>query len=498
MASRKRHNTLVKPQLFSQAFPKTAQLLKKEGLFDPILNSDSKLFIDPLLLEGSTNRYMKVALANFEKHFANSIKLLAASQRVDDPAWKAAQKLVKLDERSETCLGYGGSSISGSSRSRDLQNKILNTTKEIITLGSDEPQIVSMMAMFEEGVGPDTISDMTTTAILSDLCELTEDFCSRHNIKSRVFTGYYKRKLPENPYDRSKPIVLVPRDILRDLPLAADWSDVSRVALENEKIRDAFNSHIGLISQATLTEKKEALKRAALSSLKNFQAIFNSVIGSSDSYDPNADPLNLYRFRELISGDTAAFKQAGLKVGKPSSEELSRVVAAVLEHFRKMVEENNLWELLWHKDQPKRERAAQLLFFAVADVFCKANDIDISPETNSGGGPVDFKFSTGYHKRIIVEIKLSKGRVVHGYKTQVGIYQTASDAAEAIFLIINVNGMGDKLKDIKEFQKREIEAGRKTAKIVVVEGRRRLSASVRGNAGDAIDDEVTEDIDDDD
>lgn len=111
MASRKRHNILVKPRLFSQAFPKTAQFLKKEGLFDPILNSDSKLFIDPLLLDGSTNRYMKGALANFEEHFSNSIKLLAASQKVDDPAWKAARKLVNLDERSETCLGYGGSSI---------------------------------------------------------------------------------------------------------------------------------------------------------------------------------------------------------------------------------------------------------------------------------------------------------------------------------------------------------------------------------------------------
>ncbi|WP_127966015.1 hypothetical protein [Agrobacterium sp. RS6] len=498
MASRKRHNTLVKPRLFSQAFPKTAQLLKKEGLFDPILNSDSKLFIDPLLLEGSTNRYMKGALANFEKHFSNSIKLLAASQKVDDPAWKAARKFVNLDERSETCLGYGGSNIRGSSRSRDLQNKILNTTKEIITLGSDEPQIVSMMAMFEEGVGPDTISDMTTTAILSDLCELTEDFCNRHNIKSRVFTDYHKRKLPENPFDRAKPIILVPRDILRDLPLAADWSDVSRVALENEKIRDAFNSHVGLISQATLTEKKEALKRAALSSLKNFQTIFNSVIGSSDSYDPNADPLNLYHFRDLISGDTAAFKQAGLKIGPPSSKELSRVVTAVLDHFRMMVEQNNLWELLWHKDQPKRERAAQLLFFAVADVFCKANNIDISPETNSGGGPVDFKFSTGYSKRLIVEIKLSKGRVVHGYKTQVGIYQTASDAEDAIFLIIDVNGMGDKLRDIRKFEKSERDAGRKTAKIVVIDGRRRESASVRGKANDTIEDHVTEGDDDED
>ncbi|MHA7882592.1 hypothetical protein [Nitratireductor rhodophyticola] len=486
---------LVKPVLFSKAFAGTATALRKEGLFDPILNSDSKLFIDPLLIEGSENAFMKGALKEFEEHFRNGIQLLDASRNEGDAAWKAAREYIDLTERSETCLGFGGSSTSGSSRSRDLRERILRTTKEIIELGEQNPQIISLMAMFEDGVGPDTISDLTTTAILDRLSELTEDFCARYNVKTRAFSNYGKRNLPENPYDRSRPILLVPRDILRDLPLASDWSDVSRVAFENEQIRKAFNRHIGLISQATLSEKKEAIKRTALSSLENFRAIFNTVMGSSDSYDPNADPLNLYRFRDLISGDTAAFKQTGLDIGAPSTHELRRVVTLVIDHFRFMIEQNNLWELLWNKDTPKRERAAQLLFFAVADVFCKANNIDISPETNSGGGPVDFKFSSGYTRRIIVEVKLSKGRVVHGYKTQVGIYQSSSNADHSVFLIIDVGGMGKKLTDIRRIEKHEIDNGRKTAEIAVVNGRRRLSASVRENVEDVIDDDIDDNDD---
>jgi hypothetical protein len=492
---RNTRKTLVKPILFSAAFRGTGPLLTKEGLFDPILNSDSKLFIDPLLIEGSSNGFMAKALKEFDSHFKDGIELIVASRKVGDQAWKAARNFIDLQERSETCLGYGGSSISGSSRSIELREKILKTTKEIVELGETNPHIVSLMAMFEDGVGPDTISDMTTTAIIESLSELTEDFCLRHGVKTRSFSNYGKRKLPENPYDRTKPVLLVPRDILRDLPLAADWSDVSRVAFENEQIRKAFNKHVGLIAKATLSEKKEALKKAALSSLANFQAIFNSVVGSSDSYDPTADPLNLYRFRELISGDTAAFKRHGFKVGQPSSSELRRVVAEIIDHFRIMIEENNLWELLWNNDQPKRERAAQLLFFAVAEVFCRANNIDISPETNSGGGPVDFKFSKGYKKRIIVEIKLSKGRVVHGYKTQIGIYQSASNAEHAIMLIIDVGGMKGKLRDIRNFQTTEIDAGRRAADIVVVNGRRRQSASVRESHAGTIEDNVLDDDD---
>jgi hypothetical protein len=144
-----------------------------------------------------------------------------------------------------------------------------------------------------------------------------------------------------------------------------------------------------------------------------------------------------------------------------------------------MVEGNNLWELLWYGTEPRHERAAQLLFFAVANVLCAANDIDISPETNSGGGPVDFKFSTGYRGRVLVEIKLSKGQVVHGYKTQLEVYKTAAKTYEAIFLIVNVGGLGNKLRVVQRAQLDAQKAGERTSRIVMVDARRQKSASKR-------------------
>lgn len=249
---------LVRPYLFSQTFKGTAESLDKAGLFDPVLNSDSKLFIDPLLLESSDNPHMSAAYDQLRAHFEKAVKLLAASRAINDPAWKAARRILDLKERSETCLGYGGSSINGNSRSKELRERILVTTKQIIELGEGNPEIISLMGMFEEGVGPDTISDLTTFAILPALCTLTADFCKQNHVPARQFNEYFGAMLPENPTNTTKPILLVPQDVLRDLPLAADWSDVSRVAFENEKIRTAFNQFVGLISQATLAEKKEA------------------------------------------------------------------------------------------------------------------------------------------------------------------------------------------------------------------------------------------------
>ncbi|MGR9141471.1 hypothetical protein ACU8MP_03720 [Rhizobium leguminosarum] len=127
--------------------------------------------------------------------------------------------------------------------------------------------------------------------------------------------------------------------------------------------------------------------------------------------------------------------------------------------------------------------------------FCKANNIDIAPETNPGGGPVDFRFSKGYTNRVLVEIKLSKGKVVQGYKTQIGIYQGASNTDSAIFLLINVGKMGQKLVEIQKHRDTQIEAGLATPEIIVVDGRRKRSASVRETLFEVIEDDFNDDDD---
>ena len=203
--------------------------------------------------------------------------------------------------------------------------------------------------------------------------------------------------------------------------------------------------------------------------------------------------MGLYRFRQIMGSDLAAFKKGDLEVGRPSATELARIVREIIGHFRQMIEHNNLWELLWNGDTPRRERAAQLAFFAVADMFCKANNIDIAPETNPGGGPVDFRFSRGYSNRVIVEIKLSKGRVVHGYTHQTEVYAEASKTDNAIVLIVNVGGMGKKLETIKGTEKLLNEAGKLAPAIELVDARRRQSASTRGSLNEVIEDDIPED-----
>ncbi len=473
--------TLVHPVLFSKHFKLDPKKLDAAKLLDPVLNSDTKLFIDPLLIYKSQNPIIKRDGRKLIKQsFDNVIGLVDISQAEGDVAWKGAFKALNLDERPETGLGFGGAGTSGSSRPPHLRHDILRTAKQIITLGEKNPDMIPLMGLFEKGVGPDTLSDMTTNFLLPVLCEITEDFCKANSIPARAFGAKYgNRLLPENPYNTTMPVVLVPRDLLRDLPLAADWSDVSRVVMEVHEIRDAVNQMFGNFAQASVTDKKKAVREISLKSVRILRLILKAVAGASESYDEKADLDGYYQFRRILYQDPQVFSGMLKPPATMDAAGLRQTVLDIIEQFRKLVEDNNMWELLWNGTSHRHERASQLLFFAVATVMCAVNNVDISPETNSGGGPVDFKFSTGFHGRLVVEMKLSKGTVESGYKNQLEIYKKAAATSAGIFVIMDIGGMGYKLRKIERLRDAAIAAGEAASDIIVIDAKRRASASKR-------------------
>lgn len=254
------------------------------------LNVDLELFIDPALLEKSGFEEISVqAMKAFRVHFSNIVRLLALSKSENDAPWKAAARLLDLSEPSENGLGYGGASRSGSSRPEDIQRMILTTTKEIVTLGADDPEMISLMGFFEEGVGPDTISDFTTRVIINELAKITSDFCSENGVETYPISEDWPEKglpLYVDANDKSHPFLLVPKDIVRDLSIANDWSDVRETAMLNAEIRDRVNVLLAGIAEPTVTDTKQALRGAALSSVDAFNHFLEAVKGSASNYDP--------------------------------------------------------------------------------------------------------------------------------------------------------------------------------------------------------------------
>lgn len=469
------------PKLFSKVFGIDPKELKRRNLLDPILNGDTRLFIDPVLISASKNPTIATAgTAEFSKYFSDIIRLLKASKSEGDAAWRAAGKILSLDELPELCLGYGGNSTRGRRLASETRQKVLKTAQEIVALGVEDPELFSLIGLLEEGVGPDTIGDMTANAIVRCLIQITTSAADELAIQTKAtHIGNIAAKLPINPAS-GKAILLVPKDIIRDLPVASDWSDISSAAAENQKIRSRVNALIGNIWKHTLKRQKDEIRRAALLNKDNFKTVLEAAyLLKNTSYDFDADPDGHQIFREAIESFATQFP---LKIASPrekNSTALRNITNDIVEHFKTLIEVNGINYLLWNGKTPRREKAAQRLFFAVADVYCKANNIDISPEADSGGGPVDFKFSSGYKGRVLVEIKLSTGKVVHGYSTQIKVYEDAEKSFESIFLIIDVGGMGTKLSTILKLKNRNQSKSRKSPEIVTVDGKIKRSASRR-------------------
>ena len=484
MSMGKSHSPLKNPRLFSDEFNVLSSKLDKLDVLDPVLNGDTKLYIDPLLLKSSHHKIIKDgALANFNDYFGRIIKLLTAATR-SKAAWKSAETLFKFSEIGWTCLGYGKHSTRGSAIGPGLRAKLMNTAKEIVDLGIDDPEIFALIGLLEEGIGADRISDMTTRAILPSLIKFTEDVCQSLNVSTEPFVfnkfGGLNGALPINPLASKPrtPILLVPRDILRDLPVAADWDGVASATEHNDELRNKVNSMISNIWTMKSKEQKSAARLEALRSKEAFTALIK-IVGEAKArpYDPKEDPAGHYLWREILNTVADAYP---LKIASPANHGLpaiESVVEQIVAQFKVLIEDNGLWKLLWHDGKPRKEKSAQLLFFAVAEAYCKSNGLDISPEVDAGAGPVDFKFSDGYRARVVVELKMSTGQVVNGYMKQLEIYKKSERNAIGKYIVIDVGKLGNKAESIMAVKNARTRNNLRTSTIYLVDASQRPSAS---------------------
>ena len=474
------------PINFSTKFGIKKTEITRVGVIDVILNADTRLFIDPLLLKNSRHDEMSgSANSRYRFHFEQVIKLLKLSQNKKDVPWRNVNKLFQFHEISWTCLGYGGS-VRGSGFGKKLIAITLKTAKEIVDLGVDDIDLFMVLALFEEGIGADRISDMTTNIILPDLISFNNKVINAFGLKPENFTIHGKDyPLLPNPYSVGNPLILVPDDIVRDLPIATDWSGISRVVNTNANLREGVNNEVGKIWASMSQKDKKRLKSKVLKNKEAFETLLEVIhqfpcVPYDIVSDPNGEvfwgdwvtrasnefPFDLSAYKDIVLDKNTVFK----------------LVGEIIEQFKFLIEKRDLWRELWNDELKKNrnEKAAQRLFFAVADSYCKSNGLDLTPEAGTGNGPVDFKISMGGNSKVLVEIKLSTNtRIVHGYLKQLEIYREAERTGAAYYLVINVGKMGDKHQKLIKMRNQQNAEGFSASEIVFIDGKPRASASKR-------------------
>jgi len=467
----------ARPELVSELLNVDAKLFDKYGVFDAVLNFDTPLFIDPALLRTTTVSEFKGSYDKVRKHFADLLKLLRRSKKQDDTFWREASKRLLFPEVQGLCIGFSSRGTAGSGSGPGIRNELLQTAKEIIEAGIEDPDLFEMVGLLQDNVGPDRISDMTAGIVVQDLRTYSRNAYQRLGAKKSAPPGVrWLDGLAINPHS-GKEIFLAPWDILDELPLALNWSDLDIVGAHNDEIRGRMNQIIGdSWREAINNTTKEDLKRALLGDpdlLRDLLGHYRSK--SAKAYDYETDPRG-YRLWLRNARRFAGLNPVKLVLGDaPTASDIARVVGEICEKFKHLVE-NNLWRTLYDDDdKPRHEHHAQRIFFGIADSYCQANELDLSPEANSGGGPVDFKMSRGYSGRVLVEIKLTtNSRLLHGLKKQLPTYQAAESTHQSFYVVLDVGGSEPKKR---QFKKEVAKLPTKAPKVIWVDATPKESAS---------------------
>lgn len=133
---------------FSDKFGVDEVWLQSKGIFNPTLDVDSPLFIDPFLLPHSNHKeFSECAFEAYEAHFSEILRLLLISENVGDKAWVAALNKFKFSEAKGmggTCLGYSANSTNhGKAFGKTKSLRSLSWAQGVVRLGVKDPEMFS-------------------------------------------------------------------------------------------------------------------------------------------------------------------------------------------------------------------------------------------------------------------------------------------------------------------------------------------------------------------
>lgn len=454
---------------------------EKKGILNPTYEQDVPLFIDPLLLKNSSNPlFSQIARKKYKDFFINILQLArqytqALGLNKNILKRKIVQKL-EFKEQSGTGLGYSEFNVSGRGIGKKKAQSIAKPLLRLFDAGYDfkYKNIFQIVFMLEEGIGADLISDMTASIIKNELAEFTQDISKEWKIKTRPFRIENKHYLlPEHPKTKSY-VLFIPNDILDTMPAVRDFDNVIKGFSENAK---ETNENIRLrVSEDIENIWQEAIRDANLANPDNKTKADNNarilykertrayIYENIDALDALTDYLEETNFFDehrdfsnqthIILSKTYPFFERLKDVQIRKNNDILKTSNEIIDNFADFISKNNdiKRSLLWCGNRCAHEKSWQAVFHLFINQLLKQNNIDITPEYETGQGPVDFKFSQGEQKKILVEIKLASNQnYAKGYNKQLMTYQKVTTGVIAAYFIF-INNVGDK-KFGKQVQK---------------------------------------------
>lgn len=461
---------------YSEYFGIDKTIFEKLGIFNGFILHDSEYYLNPKLIKNTDNPFFQSSYQKIQKKFALIISIVEKIQIPDkrDYYYKSAIDAIKSKENGYIGLGYSEAGKKGRGIGTGLAESIVLTAYKLIKQDKVEPELFEILGVFKEQISVDRISDMIIKMIEDDILKYTQYIANELKLSVKLYKNH---QVPFNHFDNNSPLYFLPTSLLSKLPI---WDELyCELVDESTEARDLFNSTFGEAYKHSEVNKKD--KEIIFTKNKFLVDKVIEIYKKTDEepYDFINDPANDFKWIELIQ---SIVNHHPLKLQQDQS--IYDIVNMICNKFQNLVENTNAYKLFYDDNKHiKHERASQQAFQLFAASYCDANNLDISPESNGGRGPVDFKFSKGKEK-VLVELKLSSAQITtltHCLETQIKIYERSEGTDESILLILMVGHNSEraekKVEDLIKYKNNALKNAKYLPEIIAVDALIKPSAS---------------------
>lgn len=436
---------------FSEQF--NLALTRDDDWFDTISMQDSPLYVDPYLIFDDKDSFWSDSYDDVVSFFELAADLvLKSGGQEDTPAWRKAQRLLHFPEPKEFALGLSMASPAGSGTGKDFAKKIASTLSLVGKAGVKDLSSIAGFALFCEGFGRDRTSDVLCNILKEKFIVYTQLVAERHGISTSPFPvahaswdvtrGSWSDRSVQLPpaFDGKSGVILTPRRFLKDIPRVTpdrfwDWAEHAEFAA----LRDDLN--FDLSESLNRSEKIKAARKVAVSRPEiALRYLRKEAARPHLPYDTENDPLGLVRWYESGQKLAADADIVALKDAVPRDEAgFQAWVETLAVSFQHAIEESDGWRLLWNDDYAahRPEKICQAVAGMMWRSECKAAGVDLSREVDMGRGPVDFKFSQGWSRRALLEVKyIGSTKFFSGAEKQLPQYLETENISFGIYLAV--------------------------------------------------------------
>lgn len=426
-----------------------------EEWFNPQVEWDTLLFIDPMLLKTTSINEFKFSYKKLINFFLNAIVKL----ELNIPK-NLKENMVQFDEVKEANLGFSYDSNVGSGLTGKTALSVLHNINKFTKKGLFGIEDFAEISLFDKNVNGDRITDMILNIIKNDFiiysCRIAQENnfpIKKFNLKQEYNFNEMRWEygLTDIPYiidenGKEIPVLLIPKEFLVTTLYFDEDNFMTWIYHNNiDYVKDVFDYNL---KSDIVANKKKIMQDIIENNRDEVLRKFSNDGKEYTAYDLSEDKENVNNIYELANQFYKDNKNFLLETKKDNSTMPVKMVAELLIKYLQMIitDKKGYVFLLSNGNrfisEPKISKFVHILFYArIKDA---GFNVDISPETNAGNGPVDFKISRGDDK-VLIENKISSNpkllECVDENK-QIHTYLKQEECKEA-YLVVFINKESD-------------------------------------------------------